>query len=163
MAYNLHHNNAIHFVPEDTEMYAESVHTSVGFIYQSYEGLLDVNEEFIAPFNIHCYLHKQMIYIQVIECTEVKFDSTVTQFCSLIPENEYTLPKAVFLAMEHIKSNHPIFEDILFHLLITTVGIQLFEDELFSHEVCTEKANLLYQLSHFKKNYPNTQQLFEKS
>lgn len=163
MAYNLHHNNAIHFVPEDTEMYAESMNTSVGFIYQSYEGLLDVNEEFIAPFNIHCYLHKQMIYIQIIECSELKFDSTVTQFCSLIPENECTLPKAVFLALEHIKSNHQQYENMLSHLLISTVGIQLFEDEAFSHEDCSKKANLLYQLAYLKQGSPNSKLHVERS
>jgi hypothetical protein len=162
MPYNLYHENDMYFVPEDTEMTLQSVQSSIGYIHQFYEGIFNEDGEFITDFNVQCYVYKDLLTIQIIDITENKIDSSVTQFCSLIPEDKYTLPKAVFQACEHVKSNYSIYAKELFHLIISLVGIKLFEDDLISEELCIKKANLLYQLVNLKRSSSNTKQPTEQ-
>ena len=148
MIYNLHSLCPTDFHPEKKVFWPDFASTNIGIFEQRQEGIynsLDEDKKIISPFNIACYSFNDKLHIQIFELNEDKADSTATTFCSPLTTNNELLPKAAIQAMKYVFDNFPDHASILFHVIITIVAVELFEDELVCWGVCLDRAYSLFE------------------
>lgn len=151
--HNLHKRNPKDFHPKNHSIPPEVINSNLGLLLQNSQGIYDAydsNKNIIAPFNISCFIHNYKMYILVIEAASETYDTTVTQFCSYVSHKEFYLPKATYQACKYVSSNFPVYANILNELIISGVGIELYEEQLVCTASCVEKAHLLYDLAKMK-------------
>jgi hypothetical protein len=153
-SYNLfyEHNADVH--PTGENVYVSSVYLSgLGLYEQSKYGIYnDFTGEIAAKFNIACFIHNQKYFVQVTNIADTPSNSVTAQFCSKIPETDYTLPQSLFRACSFVSAQYPDHSTKLEEAILSGFAediLLIYYDCLIR---CCEFAFELYQFSSVRDN-----------